>query len=126
MQAMMNLGESLGDRTYKPRLPGKIITFETRGEPHEQVNKRLRYKQIIYLYQCCDDMGLTVRECAMLMYLKKFTHSEHRQEIAPRITELRQMGILKEAGKTKDVETHRNVAVFRLSNDWENIWNGYI
>ena len=124
MQTMKNLDGFSGDRTFKPRLPGQIVTFETRAEANESVDRQTRYQQIIYLYQCCNELGLTVRECAMLMFLKKYTHSEHRQEIAPRITELRQMGILEEVGKTVDVETHRNVAVFKLSEDWESIWNG--
>ena len=124
MQTMKNLGQSLGDRTYKPRLPGQIITFEARAEANEVVDRQTRYQQIIYVYKCCNDFGLTVRECAMLMFLKKYTRSEHRQEIAPRITELRAMGILEEDGKTKDIDTNRNVTVFKLSEDWEKRWNG--
>lgn len=124
MQTMTNLGESLGDRTYKPRLPGQIITFETRAEANESVDRKTRFKQIIFIYQCCDELGLSARECMNLLYLSKKIPESDMNFARPRITELRQMGVLEEVGKKECQWTHKNVAVFRLSEDWEKRFYG--
>lgn len=94
-------------------LPGQIATYETRRESNEKVDKKKKYEQIIYILSRFDK--LTAREVANQMFKLGYTKSNHRDEAAPRLTELCRMGIVEPLDETKyDEETNRNVTLYRL------------
>lgn len=124
MLTQMNFGNTMGNRGFKKRMPGQVITFETRAEANETVDRETRFRQIIFIYQCCDELGLTARECMNLLYLSKKIPEPDMNFARPRITELRHMGVLEEIAKKECQWTHKNVAVFKLSEDWEKRFHG--
>lgn len=89
------------------------VTEETRRESHELVDKETLYKHIIAVLQG-DDVKLSAREIAVLMYNRGLVGYPQRQAVAPRLTELVQCGIVKADGKKYDRVTKRHVALYRL------------
>lgn len=95
------------------RKPGELTTLETRAAAEAQVNKNLRYKQILEVLSEEPD-GLTAREIARVMYLKGYIPSDERNFTAPRLTELGRAGIVEPIGKTTCAWTGRTVTVWGL------------
>lgn len=95
-------------------LPGDIVTFTTRGDSNESVDREKRYRQIIQI-MVEHDRPLTAKEIAVFMHREGFTPTEERNFSAPRLTELSQKGIVEPCGKTKCFYTGKTVAVYRLT-----------
>lgn len=92
-------------------LPGQIITYETRRESHETVDKEKRYRQIECILSRYPN-GLTAKEIAVEMKNLGYTNNDDRNNAAPRLTELMYIGkvipldikrICKYTGKTVTV-----------------------
>ena len=95
------------------RKPGELTTLETRAEAKEKLNKNLRYKQILEILDEEPD-GLTAKEIAHQMYLKRYIPTDERNFTAPRLTELGRAGIVEPIGKKKCQWTDRKVTVWGL------------
>lgn len=107
------------------RKPGELTTLETRTAAEAQVNKNLRYKQILEILAEWPN-GLTAREIARVMYLKGYIPSDERNFTAPRLTELGRAGIVEPIGKTTCAWTRRTVTVWGLCDKnerEESKWN---
>lgn len=96
------------------RLPGEITTFSTRHDSHEEMlpKKQKRYKQILECFR--DHPQMTAKECAVAMYEKGYVKTTERNNAAPRLTELEDIGIIEAIGKKKCSYTGKTVAVYRL------------
>ena len=94
------------------RLPGEIVTYETRGESYENVDKKKRYKQIIEVLTGGKEM--TAKEIAVEMCNRGYIPTSERNFTAPRLTELSHRGIVEPVGKQKCEYTGKTVAVYKL------------
>ena len=94
-------------------LPNDIVTFTTRGDSYETVDKEKRYKQIIEIMTEYP-VPLTAKEIAVAMFNKGYTPSSERNFSAPRLTELSAKGVVEPFGKVKCKYTGKTVAVYRL------------
>lgn len=56
--------------------------------------------------------GYTAREISQLLYWQHRLVTPHRQEVAPRLTELVKMGKVEVIGKTFDFDTKKSVSIF--------------
>lgn len=91
-----------------------MITNETRAESLIETDKTIRYAQIRETLKN-EPKGLTAREIATkLGYIE-------RNATAPRCTELVQKGELEVISKRYDAITNRNVAVYILKGDVNNV-----
>ena len=88
-----------------------MITYETRHDSHEKVNKEKRYMQI---KDILGDNVMTAREVAAELYKRGFTTSTDRNNAAPRLTELVDKCEVEIAGKKYDEQTGRNVATYKI------------
>lgn len=97
---------------YQERMAGQIVTFDTRAEAHEKVDKATRYRQIL---ETLDFYGvpLTAKEIAVDMRNKGYIPTDERNFTAPRLTELSKMGIVEPCGKKMCRYTGKNVTVYR-------------
>ena len=95
--------------SYEPKLPGEYVTHETRGIAEEEVNKSVRYRQVL---EVMGDDALTAKEIAVRMYEKGYIPTSERNFSAPRITELCKTGYIEPVGKKKCKYTGKTVAVF--------------
>lgn len=93
------------------RGPGEVPTFETRHESHEQVDKRVRYRQIL---ECLDGKELTAKECADAMWRKGYIPTNERNFTAPRLTEMSEEGLVEPIGKKVCRWTGKKVAVYAV------------
>ena len=94
------------------RRPGEIVTFDTRAEANETVDRNKRYQQIV---ECLREKpNQTAKEIACMMLSKKYIPYCDRNFTAPRLTELSQMGIVEPVGKKKCQWTGKTVAVYAL------------
>lgn len=87
-----------------------ILTFMNRRESNEKTEeiRPILYAQVLAILS--DGCSLTANEIA-----KKINKNWKRQDIQPRLNELRdKYGILEEDGKRYDSETNRNVTVYKL------------
>ena len=100
---------------FEEVLPNDIVTFNTRGDSHESVDKERRYKQIIEILSEVST-PLTAKEIAVEMHKKGYTPTTERNFSAPRLTELSQKGVVEPCGKMKCRYTGKNVAVYKLTN----------
>jgi hypothetical protein len=92
-----------------------LVTYQTREESEEKVDKKKRYRQII---EVLGQYGqLTAKECAVRMCSKKYIPTSERNYTAPRLTELSEMGVVEPVGKKKCAYTGRTVAVYELRED---------
>lgn len=91
---------------------GSVITFETRQDAHEKVDKTKRYQQIIECLQINPKM--TAKEIAVMMHQKGYIPTSERNFTAPRLTELSQLGVVEPIGKVKCQYTGKTVAVYQL------------
>ena len=87
-----------------------MITKQTRQMSFEEIkNKRpVRYDQILDRL----DTPKTAKEIAHELYEMDLIPSNERNHTSPRLTELRNMGIVKVIGKKKCKWTGKSVAVF--------------
>ena len=83
---------------YEERLPGEIPQYETRAEAEATVDKRKRYEQIL---EVMDDYpkGITAKEIAVRMFIRKYIPDKDRNHVSPRLTELMDKGIVEPVGK---------------------------
>ncbi len=88
-----------------------MITYETRHDSHEKVNKEKRYMQI---KSVLGNRELTAREVAYELFRRGYTSSIDRNNAAPRLTELVDRCEVMIAGKKFDNQTNRNVATYKL------------
>ena len=95
------------------RKPGELTTLETRAAAESQVNKNLRYRQILETLGEFPE-GLTAREIARVMYLKFYIPTDERNFTAPRLTELGRKGIVEPIGKKICSFTGKKVTVWGL------------
>lgn len=84
-----------------------MYTQQTRRESNRKVDRTTRYQQILQAL----DRPMTAREIA-----NKLGFSD-MNAVRPRVTELRQMGRIQEAGTKYDRLTGRNVALFERMED---------
>ena len=88
------------------------ITFETRQESEEKVDKQLRYSQIKRILAHGEE--LTAKEIAVMMMANGWIPSSERNYSAPRLTEMAKAGIVEITGKKLDVRSNRMVATYKL------------
>lgn len=88
-----------------------MITYETRSESYEKVDKTLRYSQIL---ECLDGKEMTAKEIAVEMYKKGYIPSDERNFVSPRITELMYKGIVEFKNKKKCQFTGKTVSTFKV------------
>ena len=93
------------------------ITLETRHDSFEAVDEREDYKRIKALLKSQNE-PMTAHEIARYLFVSGHLKSPHRQEIAPRLTEMSGRGTIVEICKKYDPDTKRNAAAYQLK-DWE-------
>ena len=96
-----------------------MITYETRHDSNESVNKEKRYMQI---KQILGEKSMTAREIAEEMYRLGFTNNKERNNSAPRLTELRDRCEVEVIGKKKDEQTGKMVAVYKIAPKQLNLF----
>ena len=89
-----------------------MITYETRSESHDQVNKQLRYSQILEILKGGKEM--TAKEIAVEMHNRGYIPTDERNFSAPRLTEMCIKGIVEPCGKQKCSYTHKIVSLYRI------------
>lgn len=87
-----------------------MITYETRHDSHEKVNKEKRYIQI---KEILGERTMTAREVAQELFKKGLTNNMDRNNAAPRLTEMVDRCEIEVAGKKYDEESGRHVATYR-------------
>lgn len=93
----------------------KFITFPIRRESNNRVNKNSWYEEIINLVEN-EIVPLSCKDMAVMLYKKGVASSPTRQEVAPRVTELTDMGILKIYGEKICPYTNRKVSTYVLGD----------
>lgn len=88
-----------------------MITFETRHDSEERVDKNKRYAQII---ECLKERPMTAKEIAVRMCEKGEIPTAERNYTAPRLTEMSINGTVEPFMKKTCTYTGRTVAVYRL------------
>lgn len=88
-----------------------MITYETRRESNLQVNREIRYKQILEILK---DSAMSAKEIAVEMCNLGFTPNSERNFSAPRLTELVDKGLVEVIGKKVCDYTGKTVSVYRL------------
>ena len=88
-----------------------MITYETRTESYESVDKNLRYSQIL---EILTGKEMTAKEIAVEMYHKGYIPSDERNFTAPRLTELSIKGIVEPVEKKKCSYTGKTVSVYKV------------
>lgn len=88
-----------------------MITYDTRAESHESVDKTLRYSQIL---EILDNKEMTAKEIAVEMHKKGYIPSDERNFTAPRLTELSIKGIVEPIEKKKCTYTGKTVSVYKV------------
>lgn len=94
------------------RMVGEMITFDTRAEANETVDRVKRYAQIIECLKETHEM--TAKEVAVRLFEKGAIPTTERNFTAPRLTELSYKGVVEPVGKKKCQYTHKTVAVYAL------------
>lgn len=93
------------------RRPGENVTYDTRAEAHEQVDKQKRYAQIM---ECLSEKPMTAKECAVELFTRGYAPTAERNLTAPRLTELSKAGRVEPIGKRKCQYTGKTVAVYAV------------
>ena len=93
--------------------PGVVVTYETRRESNEKVDRQKRYSQIKYILSRFPE-GLTAKEIAVQMKALGYCDNDDRNNSSPRLNELMNMGIVEPYGKKKCEYTNKTVSVYRL------------
>jgi predicted HTH transcriptional regulator len=86
-----------------------MITYETRRESHETVDKEKRYEQIMAILK---DKPMTAKEIAVEMCRLGLTPNSERNFSAPRLTELVDKGMVKTIGKKVCDYTGKKVTIY--------------
>ncbi len=86
-----------------------MITYETRREAHQSVDKAKRNDQILEILKAGP---MTAKEVAVELFRRGLTGSDDRNMAAPRLTEMVDAGRVKVAGKKRCIYTKKTVAVF--------------
>lgn len=94
-------------------LSGGMVTYDTRRESYEKVDKRKRYAEIEYILSRFPN-GLTAKQIAVQMKKLGYTNNDERNNSAPRLSELAEMGKVKPTKKTKCEYTGKTVSVYQL------------
>lgn len=102
------------------RMPGEILTYTTRKESEESVDKHKRYEQIIEVLKE-SNRPLSAKEIAV--HEKGYIPSSERNFTSPRLTELMKKGKVEPVGKTRCEYTHKSVAVFSLRKGQMSIFD---
>lgn len=89
-----------------------MITFETRSEANETVDKKKRYRQILEILQGGKEM--TAKEIAVEMCQRGYVPTPERNFAAPRLTELSIKGLVEPCGKQKCSYTGKTVALYKM------------
>ncbi len=98
----------------------KNITRETRRESYKNPNLKRKTRLI---YEQLGDKEYTARELATKMYNTKdeegnrLIRTAERQEVAPRLTELANKGLIEAVNKKYDEISGCKVAVYRKSEE---------
>ena len=87
------------DTVIKP-LPGEIVTYSTRRESYESVDRPRKYEQILEIMSE-SDKPLTAKEIAIKMRDKGYVPTAERNFVSPRLTELSKKGKVNPCGKKK-------------------------
>lgn len=90
---------------------GESTTLETRHDSCEQVNRNLRYEQIMDILT----HPMTAKEIAVEMYKRGYVGSDDRNHASPRLTEMAFKGMVEPVGKKKCSYTHRTVTVWDMT-----------
>lgn len=86
-----------------------MVTFETRRETHETVDKEKRYEQIMTILK---SKPMTAKEIAVEMCRLGLTPNSERNFSAPRLTELVDKGMVKTIGKKVCDYTGKKVTIY--------------
>jgi repressor of nif and glnA expression len=89
-----------------------MITYETRSESYEKVDKQKRYSQILEILKGGKEM--TAKEIAVEMCNRGYIPNNERNFTAPRLTELSIKGIVEPIGKQKCEYTGKSVSVYKV------------
>ena len=99
--------------TFIEKLPGEIITFSTRDESNEAIDKNRRYSQILEIMVEMDK-PMTAKEIAVEMYKRGYIPTTERNFTGPRLTELSQIGKVEPYNKKICQFTGKKVATYIL------------
>ena len=78
------------------------------------INRYKIYKQIMKIIKV-SRYNLSARQIASILHKSGCIHSSHRQDVAPRLTELLDMGYLEKCEQVFDDETKKMVYTFDIS-----------
>ena len=95
------------------RRPGEATTLETRAAANEEVDRNLRYTQIIAVLKN-NPAGMTAKEIAAEMCARGDIPTSERNFTAPRLTELGKRGKVEPKGKKICSYTGKRVTVWGL------------
>ena len=101
-------------RCIEEGIPGEPITFGTRHDSNEAVDREKRYKQIIGILKEYR-IPLSAKEIAVATHMKGYTPTDERNFAAPRLTELSQKGVVEPCGKQKCTYSGKTVTVYYLT-----------
>lgn len=87
-----------------------MITRENRNYAELEVNKQLRYSQIL---EVLGGNEMTAKEIANEMYMRGYIPTNERNFTSPRLTELSIQGIVEPVGKRKCQWTNKMVSTFK-------------
>ncbi len=87
-----------------------MITYETRREAYETVDKVKRYTQIL---EILGDKEMTAKEIAVEMRNKGYIPTSERNFVSPRLTEMSIDGRVEPTGKRKCQFTGKTVTTYR-------------
>lgn len=97
-------------------IDGGHITFQTRREAYDHVDKQRRYKEIL---DCLGNKQMTAKEIAVEMNFRGYIPTTERNFAAPRLTELEQKGKVIVVGKKKCDYSGKTVAIYEATNEDE-------
>ena len=90
-----------------------MITFETRREALESIDKNKRYKEIL---EVLGNNEMTAKEIAVEMRNKGYIPTSERNFVSPRLTEMSIDGRVEPTGKRKCIFTGRTVTTYRKTD----------
>lgn len=94
---------------------GNILTFETRGQANDSIDRKIRYQQIIEILKDNKE-PMSAKEIAVEMRKRGYAPTSERNFASPRLTELLRNGTIDIFGKKKCEYTGKTVCVFGLRN----------
>ena len=88
------------------------ITEETHRESYEKLDSATLRLNILNVL--ANGGAASAKDIAVILYDQHLIPYPVRQATAPRLTELVEEGLVEVCGKAYDIDTERNVAVYRL------------